>query len=130
MRIPGRCLTKFPDPTAQGGIPSRPSLEQGREQERGQMLTKEKTERLTRVGAGTPMGELLRRYWHPIAAAGELDKKPTKEVTVLGEELVLYKDRSGTLGLIGRRCPHRRVSLVYGVPEADGLRCQYPGWQF
>ena len=59
-----------------------------------------------------------------------LARRPTKEVTILGEELVLYKDRSGTLGLIGRRCPHRRVSLVYGVPEDDGLRCQYHGWKF
>jgi 5,5'-dehydrodivanillate O-demethylase oxygenase subunit len=94
------------------------------------MLSVEENELLIRVGPGTPMGELMRRYWHPIAAAGELAKKPTKEVTVLGEELVLYKDRSGTLGLIGRRCPHRRVSLVYGVPEPDGLRCQYHGWKF
>jgi 5,5'-dehydrodivanillate O-demethylase oxygenase subunit len=94
------------------------------------MLSVAENEELTQVAAGTPMGELLRRYWHPIAAAGELDRKPTKEVTVLGEELVLYKDRSGTLGLVGRRCPHRRVSLVYGVPEPDGLRCQYHGWKF
>jgi 5,5'-dehydrodivanillate O-demethylase oxygenase subunit len=94
------------------------------------MLSAAENEELTQVDAGTPMGELLRRYWHPIAAIAELDRKPTKEVTVLGEELVLYKDRSGTLGLIGRRCPHRRVSLVYGVPEPDGLRCQYHGWKF
>ncbi|HTE84176.1 MAG TPA: aromatic ring-hydroxylating dioxygenase subunit alpha [Dehalococcoidia bacterium] len=94
------------------------------------MLSERENQELTQVAGGTPMGELLRRYWQPIAAAGELDKKPTKEVTVLGEELVLYKDRSGTLGLIGRRCAHRRVSLVYGVPEADGLRCQYHGWKY
>jgi 5,5'-dehydrodivanillate O-demethylase len=94
------------------------------------MLSVEENELLTRVGPGTPMGELLRRYWQPIAAAGELDHKPTKAVTLLGEELVLYKDRSGQLGLIGRRCPHRRVSLVYGVPEDEGLRCQYHGWKF
>src|SRR5579884_1163962 len=94
------------------------------------MLSKAENEQLTQVRAGTPMGELLRRYWHPIAAAGELDRKPTKAVTLLGEELVLYQDRAGALGLIGRRCPHRRVSLVYGVPEEDGLRCQYHGWKF
>jgi len=94
------------------------------------MLSVEDNELLTRVGPGTPMGELLRRYWQPVAAAGELERRPTKEVTLLGEELVLYRDRSGTLGLIGRRCPHRRVSLVYGVPELDGLRCQYHGWKF
>jgi 5,5'-dehydrodivanillate O-demethylase len=94
------------------------------------MLSSEENVELTSVAAGTAMGELLRRYWHPIAAAGELDRRPTKEVTLLGEELVLYKDRSGRLGLIGRRCAHRRVSLVYGVPEQDGLRCQYHGWKF
>ena len=94
------------------------------------MLGKESNELLTQVGSGTPMGELMRRYWHPIAAGAELLDEPTKEVTLLGEELVLYKDRSGTLGLIGRRCAHRRVSLVYGVPEEDGLRCQYHGWKY
>jgi 5,5'-dehydrodivanillate O-demethylase len=94
------------------------------------VLSKADNELLTRVGPGTPMGELLRRYWQPVAAAAELDRKPTKEVTILGEELVLYQDRSGSLGLIGRRCPHRRVSLGYGVPESDGLRCQYHGWKF
>ncbi len=94
------------------------------------MLGKEDNLLISSVGPGTPGGELLRRYWHPIAAAGELDKKPTKAVTLLGEELTLYKDRAGHLGLIGRRCPHRRVSLVYGVPEEDGLRCQYHGWKF
>jgi 5,5'-dehydrodivanillate O-demethylase len=94
------------------------------------MLSKEDNQLITSVAPGTPGGELLRRYWHPIAAAGELDRKPTKAVTLLGEELVLYQDRAGALGLIGRRCPHRRVSLVYGVPEEDGLRCQYHGWKF
>ena len=92
------------------------------------MLTKEQNERLTQVGPGTPMGELFRRYWHPIAAAVELDERPTKAVRVLGEDLVLYKDRSGTLGLIERFCPHRRVDLSYGIPEEHGLRCMYHGW--
>ena len=59
------------------------------------------------------MGELMRRYWHPIAAAGELIERPTKAVRILGEDLVLYKDKSGTLGLIDRFCPHRRVDLSY-----------------
>src|ERR1700746_3099451 len=90
------------------------------------MLSAQENELLTRVGPGTPMGDLLRRYWHPIAAAGELDGRPTKEVTVLGEELVLYRDRSGTLGLIGRRCAHPRLSLVYGAPEPDRPRLGCP----
>ena len=74
------------------------------------------------------MGELMRRYWHPIAAAAELDERPTKPVRLLGEDLVLYRDKSGTLGLIERACPHRRVDLSYGIPEEHGLRCMYHGW--
>ncbi|MEK9659300.1 MAG: aromatic ring-hydroxylating dioxygenase subunit alpha, partial [Chloroflexota bacterium] len=66
------------------------------------MLTTAENERLTQVGPGTPMGELMRRYWHPIAAVGELDAKPTKPVRILGEDLVLYRDNSGTYGLIDR----------------------------
>ena len=92
------------------------------------MLTQQENERLTQVGPGTPMGELMRRYWHPIAAAAELDERPTKAVRLLGEDLVLYRDRSGTLGLIERFCPHRRVDLSYGIPEEHGLRCMYHGW--
>jgi 5,5'-dehydrodivanillate O-demethylase oxygenase subunit len=92
------------------------------------MLSAELNERLTRVGAGTPMGTLMRRYWHPIAASVELDKKPTKLVRILGEDMVLYRDRSGTLGLIDVPCPHRRVSMLWGIPEEEGLRCPYHGW--
>ena len=86
------------------------------------MLTEEQNERLTRVGPGTPMGALMRRYWQPIAAVAELEEEPTNEVKLLGEELVLYKNRRGGYGLIGRLCAHRRVNLVYVVPEDDGLR--------
>lgn len=94
------------------------------------MLKVTENERLTRVGPGTPMGELMRRYWHPIAAVAELDDNPVKPVTLLGESLVLYRDRQGRLGLIGDTCPHRRTSMVYGVPEDEGLRCPYHGWLF
>lgn len=95
------------------------------------MLTKEQNEMLTRVGAGTPMGELMRRYWHPIAISAELENNnPTKKVKILGEDLILYRDKSGNVGLIDDRCPHRKVSLEYGIPEYDGLRCQYHGWCF
>ncbi|MCH7481838.1 MAG: aromatic ring-hydroxylating dioxygenase subunit alpha [Chloroflexi bacterium] len=94
------------------------------------MLSVEENTRLTSVGPGTPMGELMRRYWHPIAAATELDERPTKEVRLLGEDLVLYKDRSGTIGLIERTCAHRRVNLAYGIPEEHGLRCMYHGWLY
>src|SRR5262247_2316190 len=94
------------------------------------MLTVKENERLTRVGPGTPMGELLRRYWHPIGAAVELDDTPVKPVKILGESLVLYRDRKGRLGLIGDTCPHRRTSMLYGIPEEEGLRCPYHGWMF
>jgi len=96
------------------------------------MLSVADNELLTRVGPAAPMGDLLRRYWHPIAAVDELEDSPfrTKEVRVMGEDLVLFRDRSGRLGLIESRCSHRRVNLAYGVVEDDGLRCQYHGWKF
>ncbi|MGH7843818.1 MAG: Rieske 2Fe-2S domain-containing protein [Candidatus Binatia bacterium] len=94
------------------------------------MLSQEENRTLTQVGPGTPMGELLRRYWYPVAAASELMRHRTKVVKILGESLVLYRDREGCLGLIGDTCPHRRVSLIYGIPETDGLRCAYHGWKF
>jgi 5,5'-dehydrodivanillate O-demethylase len=76
------------------------------------------------------MGQLLRRYWHPIAGSAELHKEPTKAIRLLGEDLVLYRDRSGTLGLVGQACAHRRVNLLYGIPEQKGLRCPYHGWLY
>lgn len=94
------------------------------------MLTAELNDKLSRVGPGTPCGELLRRYWHPIAVVTELKRKPTKKVRLLGEDLVLFKDSSGSLGLIEERCAHRRVSLSYGIPEPAGLRCPYHGWLY
>ena len=94
------------------------------------MLTAEQNERLTQVGPGTPMGELMRRYWQPIAAYAELSENPTKAIRLLGEDLVLYRDRSGTLGLIEASCAHRRVHMLYGIPEERGLRCPYHGWLY
>ena len=64
------------------------------------MLTVKENDRLTRVGPNTPMGELMRRYWQPIAALAELDENPVKPVRLLGESLILYRDRKGTLALI------------------------------
>ncbi len=72
--------------------------------------------RLTRVGRGTAMGAVLRRYWYPVAATAELEETPVKLVKLLGESLVVVRDRRGQLGLIGETCPHRRVSLRYGIP--------------
>lgn len=92
------------------------------------MLSEEKNALLTRVGPGTAMGELLRRYWHPIAGASELDGQPIKAVRLFGENLVLYRDLSGHHGLIDRHCPHRRADMSYGFVEPDGIRCSYHGW--
>jgi 5,5'-dehydrodivanillate O-demethylase len=94
------------------------------------MLTPQENERLTRVGAGTPMGDLQRRYWHPVAAVEELASAFTKRVRLLGEDLVLYRDRAGKLGLVGEFCPHRHASLYNGIPESDGIRCSYHGWKY
>jgi 5,5'-dehydrodivanillate O-demethylase oxygenase subunit len=94
------------------------------------MLTQELNERLCRVGAGTPMGEVLRRYWHPVAAVPELDAEPVVAVKLLGENLALYRNDDGEMGLVAQRCPHRGASLAYGIPEESGLRCPYHGWLF
>lgn len=94
------------------------------------MLTAEQNDLLTRVGPGTRMGDYLRRYWHPIAGVSEFDTKAVKPIRLFGEDLVLYKDLSGTFGLVGRHCPHRRADLAYGMVEANGLRCNYHGWCF
>lgn len=96
------------------------------------MLTKEMNDELTRVGAGTPCGELLRRYWHLIAVAAELTpERPKKRVRLLGEDLVLYRDLSGGFGLVGEQCPHRGASLYYGFVEDGGtIRCPYHGWLY
>src|SRR5678816_4123782 len=95
------------------------------------MLTSEENEMLTRVGPGTPAGELLRRYWHPVAVAQELtDESPTKFVRVLGEDLVLFKDKSGRVGLIQDHCAHRGASMMYGRVEERGISCAYHGWLY
>src|SRR5919201_300587 len=94
------------------------------------MLKPEENERLTRVGPGTPMGDLLRRYWQPIAVTGELANNPVKPVRILGEDLTLFRARGGHLGLIGQRCAHRLVDLRCGIPTQDGLKCAYHGWTY
>jgi 5,5'-dehydrodivanillate O-demethylase len=95
------------------------------------MLTEEQNHRLTRVGPGTPMGELLRRYWMPIAGITEFeDGRSTKPIRLLGEDLVLFRDLGGRFGLIDRHCAHRRADMAQGVPEQEGLRCHYHGWMF
>ena len=94
------------------------------------MLTKEENERLTRVGPGTPMGNLLRRYWQPIAPAAQLAERQVMPIRLYGESLVLFRDRSGRLGLVGDRCAHRLVKLECGFVGEGGLRCPYHGWTY
>mgnify|MGYP003333271951 FL=1 len=94
------------------------------------MLTQEQNDRLTRVGPGTPMGDLLARYWHPIATTGELHDNPVRTVKLLRVPLTQIQDRQGRLGLIQQRCAHRRLDLKWGIPQNDGLRCAYHGWTY
>ena len=94
------------------------------------MLSEDQNRLLTRVGPGTPMGDLLRRYWQPIAGESEFETMDTKAVRLMGEDLVLYKDHGGAFGLVDRHCPHRRADMAYGMVEACGLRCSYHGWLF
>lgn len=94
------------------------------------MLTSARNDMLTRVGPGTPMGTLLRRYWMPIAGASELAVNRVKPMRLLCEDLALYKDLSGNYGLVARHCSHRGADLSCGTVEETGLRCFYHGWKF
>jgi len=95
------------------------------------VLTAEENERITRVGPGTPAGELFRRYWLPIAPIQELTaEQPTKFIRLLGEDLVLFLDKSGRAGLLADHCSHRGASLLYGRVEERGLSCAYHGWLY
>lgn len=86
-------------------------------------------EDLTLVEKGTPMGEYLRRFWHPVGIAAHATETP-RPVTILGEELILFRDGNGRAGLLYPRCCHRGTSLYYGRVEEDGIRCCYHGWKF
>src|SRR6185437_7283251 len=95
------------------------------------MLSQAENDTLTRVGPGTPAGELLRRYWMPVGIAAELtDEQPTKFVRLMGEDLVLFRDKTGRVGLLGDRCAHRGASLLYGRLEERGISCAYHGWLY
>ena len=93
------------------------------------MLTAEQNEIVTRTGAGTPAGALLRRFWQPVALTEELDAtRPVKAVQIFGESFVLFRDERGEYGLLDRDCPHRGADLAYGRLEDGGLRCAFHGW--
>jgi 5,5'-dehydrodivanillate O-demethylase oxygenase subunit len=95
------------------------------------MLTPEENELLTRIGPGTHAGELFRRYWLPVGYPCELtDEQPTKFVRILGEDLVLFKDKAGKVGLIQDHCAHRGASMLYGRVEERGIACAYHGWLY
>ena len=96
------------------------------------MLSKEDNERLTRIGSGTPMGNVLRRYWLPALTSAELgapDGAPVR-LKMLGEELIAFRDTNGAVGVVDAFCPHRRAPLFLGRNERCGLRCVYHGWKF
>ncbi len=84
---------------------------------------------LTQVGAGTPMGELLRRYWHPIGLSADATSTP-RQIRVLGEDLILFRTTEGEVGLVYPHCAHRGASLYYGKVDDKGIRCCYHGWLF
>jgi phthalate 4,5-dioxygenase len=96
------------------------------------MLSKEDNELVTRVGPGTPMGNLMRQYWVPAMLSSELpgpDSDPVR-VMLLGEKLIAFRDSNGKVGLVANHCPHRGASLFFGRNEESGLRCVYHGWKF
>lgn len=95
------------------------------------MLSQEENELLTRTGPGTPGGELLRRYWQPVALSLELiPGGPPVPIRVMGEDLTLFRDEAGNIGLLGIHCAHRAADLSYGRIEDGGLRCLYHGWLY
>lgn len=95
------------------------------------MQSNEENEFLTRVGPGTPAGEMLRRYWYPVSFVKDLTPEaPTKFVRLLGEDLVLFLDRAGRVGLLADHCSHRSASLLYGRVEERGIACAYHGWLY
>ena len=96
------------------------------------MMTKEDNELLTRTGPGTPMGELFRRFWIPALLSEELPGPdcPPVRVTLLGEQLIAFRDTQGRVGLLDRYCAHRGADLFYGRNEESGIRCVYHGWKF
>ena len=95
-------------------------------------------ELLTRIGPGTACGDLLRRYWQPVALLDEFDPllapqmatRPLKPVRLLGQNLVLFRDAAGAFGLLDRDCPHRGADLAFARHEGDGIRCPFHGWKF
>jgi 5,5'-dehydrodivanillate O-demethylase len=115
-----------------GGLKTRPSSKGIAVEvyERLHMVSVDENRLLTEIGPGTRMGALLRRYWQPLGSVAEMSERWTKRIRIFGEDLVLFKDRTGAFGLMAEKCPHRGASLAYGMPTFEGLRCAYHGWMF
>jgi phthalate 4,5-dioxygenase oxygenase subunit len=96
------------------------------------MLKREDNELIGRVGPGTPMGNMMRRYWHPVCTSAQLAKpdSPPLRVRLLGEDYVAFRDSDGKVGLLEELCMHRGASLALGRVEEGGIRCLYHGWKF
>ena len=84
---------------------------------------------ISHTNHGTPAGEYLRRYWHPVTLSSEVTTTPL-EIRILGEDLVIFKTTENRIGLVHKHCTHRRASLVFGKSESKGIRCCYHGWLF
>src|SRR5262249_3554133 len=123
----GRCNSiQISPPTREG---SRPHFPAGRAGSRQMAMKQSENELLTRIGPGTRMGNLMRRYWWPVGFTEQVTDGPVP-VRILGEALVLFRNTKGKLGLLGRYCAHRRASLELGRVEQDGIRCCYHGWLY
>ena len=95
------------------------------------MLSQQQNDEITRVGPGAPAGDLMRRYWQPVALAEELSRpRPVKPAQLLGEHIVVFRDENGRYGALDRACPHRGADLSFGRLEDGGLRCSFHGWLF
>src|SRR5438105_1657521 len=93
------------------------------------MLSLQENELLTRVGPGTPGGDMMRRYWWPVQFSDHIKDRPV-EARLLGEDFVVFRDGNGKLGMLDLLCCHRMTSLKYGRVEQNGIRCCYHGWLF
>ena len=96
------------------------------------MLSAKENELLSRVGPGTALGQMFRRYWIPACLSEEIAEpdSPPARVRLLGEDLVAFRDSEGRVGLVAENCSHRLASLFYGRNEQGGLRCVYHGWKY
>src|SRR5687768_4378556 len=118
-------LTNAPSNRPDQADGKNPSMDQDRQQQ----LTARMAQ-LAQTSAGTPMGQLLRKFWHPIALSKSVVPGKAREVRLLGEDLALYRGESGSAHLLANRCAHRLTKLHTGWVQGDELRCMYHGWKY